>query len=368
MRLSSADNSLRAAPLPNLTALRIFAAMMVVAFHYSLKAGLHGVAAPFFTQGFLGVPLFFVLSGFVLAYSHAQVTQRGRFYLARFARVYPMYVFAFALMTPFALKVTREAGERLEPGSVPAVLLLVQDWFPSLLFFGNPPAWTLSVEAFFYLLFPFLLPLVSGQLRRWRWWIVGLWLLFLIQPILASEQQLALALGVSPGSQRKLLYYCGSPPAFLGEFLMGMFAGAHFRRYPRSFSGRVVLGATLLCVAGFYVSARLPYMTVRNSGIAPILLLLVYVLAGWRSQMLSAKPFQFAGEISYSIYLLQYWVREIFHHVPPALEHARFMVPALLGVSSVTYLYVEKPARNALLRLTRVRYHPEPIPTPWTMP
>ena len=101
---------------------------------------------------------------------------------------------------------------------------------------------------------------------------------------------------------------------------------------------------------------------------APVLLLLVYVLAGWRSKLLASKPCQFAGEISYSIYLLQYWARELFHTLPELLRHGRYLVPALLGVSSLTYLYIEKPARNAVLRLSHIRAASKPIPTPAAMP
>src|SRR5689334_16615350 len=94
---------LRPAPLPALTGLRILASVLVVVFHFlpvQAAAGsgpwpwLSGVIARIVASGYTGVSFFFVLSGFILAYSYLGREGRlrgtaGRFYWARVARIYP---------------------------------------------------------------------------------------------------------------------------------------------------------------------------------------------------------------------------------------------------------------------------------------
>jgi peptidoglycan/LPS O-acetylase OafA/YrhL len=93
-----------AARVPALDLLRLVAVLGVVLFHYGFRGpnALNGtqVAWPelsaFARYGFLGVPVFFVISGFVIAYSAEGRTATG-FAIARFARIYPGFVFCMTL-------------------------------------------------------------------------------------------------------------------------------------------------------------------------------------------------------------------------------------------------------------------------------
>ena len=108
----------------------------------------------FLSHGYLAVGLFFLLSGFILAYTydgnidgHAN---RVRFWEARFARIYPVYLLSLVMAFAFA-------GE-LALGTRAAVVAMVQAWNPfnpDMAGAWNYPAWTLSAEAFFYICFPF---------------------------------------------------------------------------------------------------------------------------------------------------------------------------------------------------------------------
>lgn len=357
-------------PLPNLTALRFFAAMLVLGFHLTASgdATPHGVLKQFFMQGFVGVPLFFVLSGFVLAYSHDSVPSLPRFYLARFARVYPLCLFALSLVLSFTWIIAKRPPGPDAGRFIPADLLLLQAWVEHIALSGNSPAWTLSVEAFLYFLFPVLLPFVTARITRYRFWIVAAWIVFLVPPALGNYRQLAAALGVPSRWSLALQHHTFLPPLFLGEFLMGMFAGAHFRRAPRRFGNWAATLCTLLAVEAIYWSAHIGYQTVRDSGIALPFLLLIYVFAGWESALLSSRPLQLAGEISFSIYLLQAWVSSIFETLPAPMPRAWEIVPTLLLVSIGSYLLVEKPARLAILQKFHVRAASKPIPTATVVP
>lgn len=105
-------------------------------------------------EGRVGVQFFFMLSGFVLAWSRKANQPDRVFWRHRFARIYPAY--AVTLLVGIAL--TFAEGGRVGPLVVLACLLLLQAWVPLTNFvFGlNYVAWSLSVETFFYAVTPAL--------------------------------------------------------------------------------------------------------------------------------------------------------------------------------------------------------------------
>jgi peptidoglycan/LPS O-acetylase OafA/YrhL len=116
------------------------------------------VVAAIFKQGGVGVSFFFVLSGFVLTWSRKNGQRKRDFYRNRFARVYPLHLITWALTLGL---ITLTATATSWPVAL-ACLLLVQAWIPdSSYYFGvNGPSWSLSDEAFFYAVFPFLAPVL----------------------------------------------------------------------------------------------------------------------------------------------------------------------------------------------------------------
>lgn len=147
--------------LPSLTGLRAVAALAVFASHIRWVVPALTIASlgesRFDTNDFLflggfGVSLFFVLSGFVLSWSAGDVALRP-FLARRFARVWPAH--AVVWLTFILLGIV---GIASKTAPIPAIanLALVQAWFPGLGWANtvNGVAWTLSCEAFFYLVFP----------------------------------------------------------------------------------------------------------------------------------------------------------------------------------------------------------------------
>ncbi len=150
------------ARLDALTGLRWWAAFVVFFYHMLVFAPLPGVVSVVFAQGYLGVTFFFVLSGFVLTWSARPAVSTSTFYWRRFARIYPAHVVALLLAIPvFYTLAPIPPGSFLKPFD-PAILslsfLLLQGWWlaPAILFSGNPAAWTLTCEAFFYAIHPFV--------------------------------------------------------------------------------------------------------------------------------------------------------------------------------------------------------------------
>src|SRR5260370_21844619 len=152
--------------LPALTSLRFFASFHVVIFHFQAMQIFIGPAwfQKLSSIGYVGVSFFFVLSGFILVYTYGgRPMILKNFWRARFARIYPAYAFSLLVTAPFffyaALSMNIPffvwAKAHLKLASA-LVLSLLQAWVPPAALTWNAVAWSLSVEAFFYVLFPFL--------------------------------------------------------------------------------------------------------------------------------------------------------------------------------------------------------------------
>ena len=159
--------------LPSLTSLRWFAASVVFLSHASRLfdgTSLAPLFARIAPQGVTGVSFFFILSGFVLTWSHRPGDTPRRFYRRRFARVVPAYV-AMCLVALIVPPLTYNPIESLHDLATRVFpLTLLQSWIPSRpwYFGGNSVSWSLSDEVFFYALFPFLVRPLLGLAARSR--------------------------------------------------------------------------------------------------------------------------------------------------------------------------------------------------------
>jgi len=147
--------------LAALTALRFFAAMWVVFYHFwdNLGAPMPEMVA----KGYLGVELFFVLSGFILSHVYLERFKDRKFSYreflwARLARVYPLHIAIIAglglLILALAVVGIRSSGQLIVWSSLPAQLTLTQAWGLGQGGGWNHPAWSISAEWFAYLTFP----------------------------------------------------------------------------------------------------------------------------------------------------------------------------------------------------------------------
>ncbi|WP_369184226.1 acyltransferase family protein [Streptomyces sp. Y1] len=150
--------------LPSLTGLRFWAALLVVLYHLSRKVGELPLLSPLAWYGRSGVTFFFVLSGFVLAWTYqGSAASAGAFARRRFARIWPLH----ALATVLSLGADAAIGAALPVAAALWSLVLLHTWAPSTVYGGNPASWSLGAEAWFYLLFPALLRLSGARRRAW---------------------------------------------------------------------------------------------------------------------------------------------------------------------------------------------------------
>lgn len=346
------------APLGGLTALRFFAACYVLLFH--TRGG------TWFNAGYLGVTLFFVLSGFILAYNHPEVPagQRKRFYISRFARIYPLFLFSY-FVYGFGMHTLYGHGVAEAVKQSVLYLTLVHTWIPRYHWAICAGAWTLSCEMFFYAVFPFVVSRMERFVTNWKWAVALLWSASL------GPSLLGLWWGHQHPESADTINSIGglltTPLFHLPEFLLGIVLGLQFLRNRPTFGPVAALVATAICVVSLGVAGRLPqgYGTLTlNGGMALPFGLLIYTIAGWNSKVLANPPLQLGGEISYSMYLLQGWIVEV---VQDLLHHRRDFVALRFGlflvVSYLTYRLIEKPARRWILRWCGIESHPKPIET-----
>jgi peptidoglycan/LPS O-acetylase OafA/YrhL len=343
--------------LKALTSLRFFAAIHVVVYHLSAEHTYTVVPllGRFVMSGYTGVSLFFVLSGFILAYNYREVRDRREFWISRFARVYPVYWIALMLGVAYSFApATRYAGHfwvRLG-----LCLTLLHTWYPPFADSFNGPGWTLSVEAFFYALFPFLV----GWLKRFG---DGALAGFCAAFVAAMSVPVAMRfLEPASGSANATAYYLNMgtvPPLHLPMFIIGVYLGIRYLKpTARRSPWPLWLGAAgslwLLCLSPGDL-----YAPVRKALLVLTYAALIYGLASVRRGWLTNRWMVLGGEISYSIYILQMPVIRTVLGVTRRLGWGFYLSSAtvvvlLIAISWLAYRFVELPARVAIRsRLTR---------------
>jgi peptidoglycan/LPS O-acetylase OafA/YrhL len=364
-------------PLRALTGLRFVAALQVLLYHVYApgSAGAPGWVRALVGSGYVGVGLFFVLSGFVLAYNYLQPMQAGHvsrreFWLARLARVYPVYLLGLiAGMPVFVEWMVKTSPFAVAMGWVAKVtgasVLLVQAWAPQTACALNCPGWSLSAEAFFYAVFPLLVvPVQRASTRRLLGAAAALWVVTLAFPLLylaLAPDHLAHPKADSYGMWLMRLKF--TPLVRLPEFVVGVVAGRLFAAgaFDRLRSRWMEAAAVAATLAVLLASPALPYPLVHNGLLTPLFAALVVLLAlglGPVSGFLSTKRMELLGGASYALYILHLPLNDgagrlmealAVPRPSPALYTAAFAALATL-VAVAVFRWVEEPARRALRR------------------
>ncbi len=360
--------------LPALTSLRFFAAASIVALHLQGRFGLpKDFAGDIALEN--GVSFFFVLSGFILTYAHRDLAgreERLRFYVSRFARIWPLHVACIVIVYLF-LGSPRAVGTA---DNLPIGLLnlaLLQSWVPriDIALSYNAVSWSLSVEAFFYALFPFI---ILHFRSRWLVWVassIGL---------IVALVGLAHLADVGPGQQpvygmdlAGFLYL--NPAARLLEFVTGIltafiwFATREWLDANDRRATMMQVGAVILVLVAYVAAAPMSriafsldwafHQWVRTSGVTFLpSALLIYACAaeaGTVRRFLGMRFLVYLGRVSFALYL--------FHITPVnyVALHSWFMggypeplqlvtmLAFILLVSMALHHVIEEPMRRRIV-------------------
>jgi peptidoglycan/LPS O-acetylase OafA/YrhL len=363
--------------IDQLTALRFFAALMIVAHHAGGQVEIFRSWASAINLD-LGVSFFYVLSGFILSYNYPKLErgrETGRFFVARIARIWPLHLFmiaAFVLVLPYPW--SYPAG----PGAIDtlAIAFLLQAWVPygSAVFGINGVAWSISVELFFYALFPLL---IADWRRTWVWKLA---LSLFLAIAIASTADALLNTEWKWGDTGLMAPAFGFlfPPVRLAEFIMGICACSVYRwsleKWPdRHWSTFVEMGAlVLLIVAMKFVPAGGGWLLnngyigpvtakwIAEGGCGPFFAAFVCLIAltkGVLTHLLRLRLLVLLGEISFSIYMVHVFVIEFMRLggltslVADGPLRLVFLLGAILAVSYSTWRFIERGGRQAILSL-----------------
>jgi peptidoglycan/LPS O-acetylase OafA/YrhL len=301
------------------------------------------------------------------------------FFLARFARVYPLYLLVLLYVVVRQQALTGEAGGWWEH------VLAVQAWDGNVedAYAFNGPGWSIGVEFFLYACFPLLVPLIAW-LRGTRELLlaaaavavgmVGLALWF----VLSGKSGLP---PLDPASAHRWLYR--SPLARLGDFVLGILAARLFvqvggLRAIGSFGRWLAPVAAAAIVVLMSWPALVESAWSYDMAYAFPAVLLIFGLAvapgGWLARGLSLPAVVLLGEASYAFYLVHLpaigllgagqWGDGVSGSV--ALFEA-FNLGAIVMLAIGLHLFVERPSRSWLRRrlsLSRRRPQADPQAAP----
>ncbi len=310
------------------------------------------VLEPIAAAGYLGVDLFFVLSGFILTYNYLDWFQRleRRAYLRflgfRFARIYPVHLFtigflALLLVLAIALGESLSHPENFSVEDLVRNLLLIHAWTTATLLNWNYPSWSISAEWFAYLLFP-VVAFVIVRLRSPSVLLVSAF----------AAVALQLSLGSAFGFDFPLL-------RISGEFLMGCLVGRLFLlgwRAPGSWQILSLVCAVLIAAG----AAVLPALGLDRNWVVLLFGPSILALAhgdGW----LGNRPMVVLGDASYALYMVHAIVGDTMLGLAPpsSFVSASLAVRAsflgivlftMIGIALVVLLVIERPSRRLIRR------------------
>jgi peptidoglycan/LPS O-acetylase OafA/YrhL len=352
------------APLKALTGLRCFAAINIVLFHFS-DPKWFGFLAPVVNAGFISVSYFILLSGFVLAYNYQERARNGeldrkRFWEVRFTRIYPIYFLSLLLSLNLLSGEYHAHTKAMFWTGVALTPLLLQGFVPAVATFLNTPAWTMSAEAAYYVIFPWVAKWKRPQrMTPHLMKMTGVWALGLVPGALYiafRPDGIAHPDRWSYGPWLSALKY--TPYTHVFGFVFGVMLADVDRMIERTARLRLWLG--IFGFGGIYallsMGSLIPYPIIHDGLLMPLFGCIILGLAGENplAYALGVRPLVFVGEASYCLYLLHFNLWNMIHgsHILEATGLIRFdpwISYVLLIVLAICALYfIEKPAQRKL--------------------
>lgn len=368
------------ANIPALTGLRAFAAGQVFFYHWFFA---HAAEWPLFLRapfevGYVGVPIFFALSGFLITLRYEADFRNGHttytaYLLKRLIRVVPLYLFVL-IFGVFAFG--RPTNIMPTDGRQTLILLtLTQAFFPSTLFLGTTVGWTLTLEMLYYLLAPAFFRWLRPDKPIQKVIGAAVWLS-------AAAIGLGLLLSWWPNKGGDTLL--GQPASFmmhysifghLPDFLVGMVAAVLFlQSKPRPWlesRARWLVWGNVLGMYGCMVlllwsGAELGTAVNRTLSWGVALFASGFILGTavdtthptWPTRLLATRALLYLGATSYALYLIQLtepvqWFFWLFLGKEMGITHmlwrAFWLYVLTIFISAALYELVERPVQRWLL-------------------
>ncbi len=372
--------------LPALTGIRFFAIFHIFLFHLwslywspkpeefsGMLSGFDNVPttlAAFLSNGWVSTSLFFLLSGFILAYLYwgedgQLTTTKRRFWSLRAARLYPIHLIVMMIILPMIVPFKIAEGLPLSTliPSVLATLTLLQAWVPPWVPLWAWPTWTISALVFLYLVMPWLMTVLSRLSQRQM--IVAL----IAMPFVSVLPTVGYAIRMASGAEWSMnvdIFIANTPLFWLPYFAAGMlltrlFSISRFNPQPQRPSWfawgdlALIAAIAIACTPGIEQPMK---FFIRQGLLMPLFMVVVVDLArgrGFMAKLFSLPGTGFLGETGYSMFIWQsvvliatYMMMAINPAVAPYQVWIGIVLIMVLAIPS-TYL-VEKPIARAIRR------------------
>jgi peptidoglycan/LPS O-acetylase OafA/YrhL len=340
---------------PDIDGLRAIAVLPVVLFHFRI--------APF-TGGFIGVDIFFLISGFLICSLIYKGISSGTFSLVEFyerraRRIFPALftVILFTALASFLLLIPEDLVSFGKSLGATAIFSSNFEFLREAGYFDTSAdfkpllhTWSLAVEEQFYLLFPLLMMLVARRSRGAALALIavlaaaslglGLWLLRVHHPSMAFYLAPSRAWELALGAMLALANLAPPRSRIIAELLCGV-------------------GLALIAWSLFAFSSRTPFPAANallSCGGAVLLLHAGAVQQTWSSRLLSAPPMAFVGRISYSLYLWHWPVFVFANYVSLGaltLVEKGALIALSIGLAALSARFVERPFRGSQSKIGR---------------
>ncbi len=313
-----------------------------------------GMVKKVIEQGAVGMSVFFVLSGFLLAYQYSgRYEDKKAYFVKRLARIYPIYVVAALSTLPWMWR-----GQDFSIWDTAAIVLtnifVLQAWVPNYFnFWNNGGSWSISVEVFCYAVLPFIAPWMAGLSKRKLMVFAVLLYVWCVVPGQVGRH--------FPDLQFSFFY---ALPAFrLPEFLLGacgFFAAQRGFRFSRPNLVVVLILVIFIVLIKRRVSG-LPYIGYNWMLIPAVVGLIVSLCqsGGRISSVLSCGLFVWLGKISYCFYSFQALVLLLLMKYHSGMVDAFPILNAnwvlcvlafaiLICLSALGHHFIEEPCRQKI--------------------
>ncbi len=343
-----------------LTFTRFWALLLVLIYHGAGGIYLTHInkfpISPILLSAPTGVSYLYVLSGFVMAlvyYRPGEKFELVKYWMARIVRIYPLYIISFILVCYYYL----EALPHIKPQKILANIFVLQAWFPQYSQSFNYASWSMTVEFFFYAVFPFFVLWAYRQpVKRILWVSVIFW-------IITQTVNFVLWIGYFPQEELTIVY---NPIFHLSSFILGVAGGAWFIQEAQhqkidqkvNFS---ILVISLALVTGYTILSsvfpQMPHNLQPMSGLlAPFFVLFISTLAldtTRLSKILSHRWLVTLGETSFALYILHVPVIWLYERAlessglsnPGYIKDVTYL-PLMISVGLIANYYIDPPIRN----------------------
>lgn len=335
---------------------------------------IHHIYHPFVPGGFLGVDIFFVLSGFLITslllqeFHQTDTINLRNFYLRRCLRLMPAVCFFILCVTFYALLFESPAAFAQTSQAALLTLIYVSNWFYA---FGWASAnnalgvtWSLAIEEQFYLVSPLILSLaLSFKLKRKFMiysLIIGVLAIAVYRKILWNADANVSRLYYGSDTRADALII-GCLTGLMTSWNLLPYSSRRFKFYLRILSA-IVLSILIYLLAFEEWSDPILYnqagYTVVSLCVALLLLLIIRCPPKFALHILQFTPLVWVGQVSYGLYLW-HWASRYFIYrgsvLPPDATHLFLVVILSFGFTILSYYLIEKPFLKLKKRFTSLK-------------